>query len=146
MELKERILLATSTASVVVVIELFYHWFLVFPFESIGYFLAKFVFGFSAALLIPESPLWISALGGGLIFTSLLSGWYYLAFLTNNPAISTCVTNYPSYNCETVGLPSTIYFKIAGYPITATTFSECLVHFLLFAASFTILYSLISKD
>jgi hypothetical protein len=139
----KRIIFALSVGLFCALGDLLYHWALVRPLEVPAYYVAKFVFGFIIAFLVAGLPLWISALGGGLAFTGLLSLWYYFAFLTGNPSLSSCVTNYPSYNCDTEGLPSAQIGSIAGYPITATTLAEPTVHFLLFVVGYFLAYFLV---
>jgi len=105
--------------------------------ESSGYFVALAVFALLVAAGFYEvSPL-VGAAAGTLIFTLVKSAWYYVAYLTYNPLISSCVLP-PTYNCTIRGVSQAVYFHLSVYPVTAVTFFEGVVHAALFFAAFVI--------
>ncbi len=112
--------------------------------ESPGYFVAVFVFAFLVAALLAEAPLLIGSIAGAAVFMLVKSAWYYVAYLTYNPAISSCILP-PTYNCTVKGLPATIYFHFGGYPVNAATFFEGAVHVLLFFVFFLV-WKLVLSD
>ena len=135
MELKKRFEFAGLVAVSIVISEIFFHLLWVSPFESIGYFGAKLVFAFLVAAILADISLWIGATVGGLIFTGLMSGWYYLAYITYNPVLSSCVLP-PTYNCTIPGVSSAVLFTLGSYPVEAVSLIEFVVHFLWFLIFF----------
>jgi len=104
-----------------------FHYLAVEPFETPAYFGAKFVFTFIIGALLYEAPLILGAVVGSLVFTGLMSAWYYLAYVWYSPAMSSCIVS-PTYNCTIRGIPDMVYFHLGGYPVTAVTFIEGIVH------------------
>ncbi len=135
MDLKKRLAFALMVAVSIVTLEILFHWFLVKPFESWGYFGAKLVFAFLVAAFLADASLWIGATVGGLIFTGLMSLWYYLAYISYDPTLSSCVLP-PTYNCTINGVSQAVLFTLGGYPVEAVTIIEGVVHFLWFLIFF----------
>jgi hypothetical protein len=120
------------------------HFYLVIPMESIGYFVALFVFAFLISAVFYGISLVVGSLVGAAVFTLVKSMWYYVGYLTYNPAISRCVLP-PTYNCTIKGISTVIYFHFGGYPVQPVTIFEGLVHFALFLVFFLV-WSLILGD
>ena len=121
-----------------------FHWFLVDPFETPAYFLAKFGFSFAIGAFLSGAPMLIGATAGALLFTGFMSVYYYAAYASYNPILSSCVVP-PTYNCVIKGVSQQIFFHIGGYPVTTVTFIEATIHFLLFFAAFLI-WRLVFRD
>ena len=111
------------------------HYLLVSPMETPLYFVMLFIFGFIVAAIFSKSSVWKGSILGAVIFTLVKSAWYYLAYLTDNPTISSCVLP-PSYNCTIAGVPTTIFGYLGGYPVTAVTIFEGVIHTILFFVAF----------
>ncbi len=136
MELKKRLAFAVLVGLTVMVADMMFHLFFVFPFESLGYFGAKLLFAFLVGAFLADASLWIGAAVGGLVFTGLMSLWYYLAYITYDPTLSSCVLP-PTYNCTIPGVSQAVLFTLGGYPVEAVTIIEGVVHFLWFLIFFT---------
>src|SRR5487761_489523 len=131
MDLKKRLTFAILVGISVSLSDVAFHFALVQPMETFLYFFVKVVFAFLVAAFLADASLWIGAAVGGLIFTGLMSLWYYLAYNTYNPALSSCVLP-PTYNCTIPGVSQAVYFTLGGYPVEAVTIIEFLTHLTLF--------------
>ena len=116
-----------------------FHYLFVFPFESAGYFVAKFAFAFIVAAAMQKWKFFSfrASVVGALIFTSIMSAWYYLAYLLYDPEISSCVVP-PTYNCAIPDIPQTVLFYIGGYPATYVSIIEASVHAILFFVAYLV--------
>ncbi len=113
------------------------------PPETFLYYLMLFIFAFLISAAFYDAPLLVGAVVGAMVFTLIKSAWYYVAYLTYNPLISSCVLP-PTYNCTIRGVSQAVYFHLGGYPVTAVTFFEGIVHALLFFAAFLVWRYLLS--
>ena len=132
MDLKKRLTFAILVGISVSLSDVAFHYFLpVDPMETFGYFLAKGIFAFIIALFLTNFDSILSILAGSIVFTTMMSIWYYFAYLMYDPALSSCVLP-PTYNCTIPGVSQAVYFTLGGYPIEAISLIEFLTHLTLF--------------
>lgn len=112
------------------------------PMETPLYFVAKFSWGFIAALVAFAIPsVLLGAFFGGILF-DILVGYYYLAFLTQNPLLSCCTINAP----EVFGIKNTTPLINSNfYPISFGVLAFIFVHFIVFFIAFLLVALMMQK-
>ena len=115
--------------------DLIFHTFFTTPEETPLYFLAKFGNAFLVSMFTYFIPsVLVGALIGAVAFDLLVAGYYYVAYLLNNPALSCCTIYAPHVNF----LPSVTYFTLSYWPITNDVLAFILVHFFVYFVAFLI--------
>lgn len=107
------------------------------PMETFLYFFMKGIFAFVVAAFLFDAGYLIGSVLGGVVFTFIMSGWYYLAYITYNPALSSCVLP-PTYNCTIPGVSQAVLFHFGNYPVTTVTMIEGVTHAVLFFVFFLV--------